>query len=252
MDSPSLESELKSCNTARFATTHWSVVLTARQSSSPAAQEALERLCRTYWPPLYAYVRRQGHDVEESKDLTQAFFARFIDRHYFGHASPKEGRFRSFLLTSLKHFLVNDWEHARAQQRGGGQIPISLDVATNYEGAWAGPVDEASPETMYERQWASTLLQSVLSRLEQEHASAGTSELFEALKSRVWGTQEAESYERLAQRLGQKEGALRTAAHRLRQRYGELLREEIAHTVADAKEIDDELRHLIAVLGRSV
>jgi RNA polymerase sigma-70 factor (ECF subfamily) len=237
--------------TAQFATTHWSVVLAAGRSSSPAAQEALESICRTYWPPLYAYVRRQGHDVEESKDLTQAFFARFIDRHYFGHASPQEGRFRTFLLTSLKHFLVNDWERARAQRRGGGQVPISLDAVMEYEGAWAGPVDQVTPETAYERQWASTLLQSVLSRLEQEQASAGSSELFEALESRLWGAEEAESYEQLAQRLGQKEGALRTAAHRLRHRYGDLLREEIAHTVADANEIDDELRHLITVLGRN-
>jgi RNA polymerase sigma-70 factor (ECF subfamily) len=189
--------------------------------------------------------------VEESKDLTQAFFARFIDRHYFGHASPQEGRFRSFLLTSLKHFLVNDRERARTQRRGGGHVPISLDAVMEFEGAWAGPVDQVTPETAYERQWALTLLQSVLSRLEQEHASEGTSDLFQALKSRLWGTEDSEPYAQLAQRLGQNEGALRTAAHRLRRRYGDLLREEIAHTVADANETDDELRHLITVLGRN-
>jgi RNA polymerase sigma-70 factor (ECF subfamily) len=226
------------------------VVLAAGRESSPGAQDALDQLCRAYWRPLYAYVRRQGRGVEESKDLTQAFFARFIERHYFGRASPEVGRFRSFLLTSLKHFLVNDWEHERADRRGGDRTFLSLEALAEAHAGVPEPVDAATPEISYERHWASTLLQSALSRIETEYASAGKSDLFHALKGRLWGTEPSESYAQLARRMGQTEGAVKTAAHRVRRRYRDVLREEVAHTVAHRGDVEDELRHLIAVLSQ--
>lgn len=231
-----------------FATTHWSVVLAARDGDSPGASEALEKLCRTYWYPLYTFVRRQGHSPEDAQDMTQEFFARFLEKEYFGLADPARGRFRSFLLASLKNFLAEQHRQAGRLKRGGGKTFVSWDAATAEERFVAEPKDEATPEHIYERRWALTLLEKALSSLGEELTSAGKERVFAELKNHLWGDQGGESYSVIAARLEMSEGALKVAAHRLRQRYRELLREEVAHTVARHEEIDEELRYLITVI----
>jgi RNA polymerase sigma factor (sigma-70 family) len=233
-----------------FATTHWSVVLAAGQDSSPAAREALEKLCRAYWYPLYTFVRRQGQSPEDAQDVTQQFFARFLEKEYFGLADPVRGRFRSFLLAALRNFLAEQHRQAGRLKRGGGKTFVSWDASTAEERFVAEPKDEASPEQIYEKRWALTVLENVLSRLAEEMTSAGKERLFAELKHHLWGDQSGEPYAAIAARLGMTEGALKVAAHRLRQRYRELLREEVAHTVERYEEIDEELRHLIAVIRR--
>jgi RNA polymerase sigma-70 factor (ECF subfamily) len=231
-----------------FATTHWSVVLAAGHASSPGAREALEKLCRAYWYPLYTFVRRQGHSPEDAQDVTQEFFARFLEKEYFGWADPARGRFRSFLLASLKNFLAEQHRQAGRLKRGGGKTLVSWDAASVEERYVAEPKDEATPESIYEKRWALTLLENVLSRLGEVLTSAGKQRVFAGLKNHLWGEQGGESYAVIAARLEMTEGALKVAAHRLRQRYRELLREEVAHTVARPEEIDDELRYLIAII----
>jgi RNA polymerase sigma factor (sigma-70 family) len=234
---------------AWFATTHWSVVLTAGRSASPGAQESLETLCRTYWYPLYAYVRRRGHAPEEAQDLTQDFFARLLEKNYFELADPARGRFRTFLLTALKHFLANEWKKARREKRGGGRAAISLEAAIAEQRYAAEPVERTNPEMVYERRWAATLLEGVLEALQQEWAAADKGWQFDELKAGLWGGSHAASYADIAVRRGTTEATIKMAAHRLRQRYRELLRAEIAHTVADPAEVDEELRHLIVVIS---
>ncbi len=231
-----------------FATTHWSVVLAAGHGSVPAAQEALERLCHAYWYPLYAYVRRQGHAPEDAQDLTQDFFARLLEKQYFRLADPARGRFRTFLLTALKHFLANDWKKAHRQKRGSGQPLTSLDAGTAEQRFATEPVEEANPETIYERRWAATLLEKVLESLRREWTAADKGWQLEELKGSLWGGSNNSSYADIAARQQTTETAVKLAAHRLRQRYRELLRTEVARTVTDPAEVDDELRHLIAVI----
>jgi RNA polymerase sigma-70 factor (ECF subfamily) len=235
----------------QFTTTHWSVVLAAGRGDSPAAQQALERLCRTYWYPLYAFVRRQGRGPEEAQDLTQEFFARFLAKDYLGLADPARGRFRSFLLTSLKHFLAEAHRHASRLKRGGGQTVVSWDGLTPEQRYAVEPRDESTAETLYEQRWALTLLETALARLGAELAAAGKERLFTELKGRLWGDPGDASYAELAARLDLSEGALKVTMHRWRQRFRDLLREEVAQTVASAAEIDAELRHLVAVVRRS-
>ena len=235
----------------QFTTTHWSVVLAAGRGDSPASQQALERLCRTYWYPLYAFVRRQGPGPEEAQDLTQEFFARFLAKDYVGLADPARGRFRTFLLTSLKNFLAEAHRHATRLKRGGGQSVVSWDGMPPEQRYLAEPQHETTAETLYEQRWALTLLESALARLGAELASAGKERLFTELKDRLWGEPGAASYAELAARLDLSEGALKVAVHRLRQRFRELLREEVAQTVANPAEIDAELRHLVQVVRRS-
>ncbi len=234
---------------AWFATTHWSVVLAAGHEHGTAARDALESLCRTYWYPLYAYVRRSGRDPEEAKDLTQQFFAGLLEADKLGFADPARGRFRTFLLTALKHFLANEWKKQNRQKRGGGQTLLSLDAAAGEERFAAEPPDPVTPETTYERRWAATLLERVLELLGEECAAKGQSSQFEQLKPSLWGERRDSGLAEIAVRLGMSEGALKTAAHRMRARYRELLRAEIAHTVASPAEIDEELRHLVAVMS---
>ena len=231
-----------------FATTHWSVVLAAGHDSAAGAREALEKLCRAYWYPLYTFVRRQGRSPEDAQDVTQEFFARFLEKEYFGLADPARGRFRSFLLASLKNFLAERHRQAGRLKRGGGKTLVSWDTATAEERFVAEPKDEATPEHIYERRWALTLLEKALSSLGEELTSAGKERVFAELKNHLWGDQGGESYSVIAARLEMTEGALKVAAHRLRQRYREPLREEVAHTVARHEEIDEELRYLIAVI----
>jgi RNA polymerase sigma-70 factor (ECF subfamily) len=232
-----------------FATTHWSVVLAAAGSETARAAAALEKLCRIYWYPLYAYVRRQGHEVHEAKDLTQAFFARLLEKDYVGRASRERGRFRSYLLTALNHFLVDDWKRANRQIRGGGRQILSLDEQIAEERYQHEPVDLMSPEKIYERRWAMTLLDHVLAQLEKEFADLGNAALFTQLQVFLLGDQMAPAYKEVAARLGLTEGAVKAAVYRLRRRYRELLREEIAQTVTTVDEVDGELRHLFAVLS---
>jgi RNA polymerase sigma-70 factor (ECF subfamily) len=232
-----------------FPTTHWSVVLSAGEGSLPNAQTALERLCRAYWYPLYAYVRRQGHSVEEAQDLTQEFFARLLQKDYLRHPDPARGRFRTFLLTALKRFLINDWEKSHAAKRGEGQPSISWDQHDTENRFLAEPADPSTPEKAFEKRWAVTLLEQVLQRLREEFTASGNADRFERLKLLLWGEKGSPAYAGVAVELGLTETALKVAVHRLRRRYRELLRAEVAHTVERPEEVDEELRYLIKVIS---
>jgi RNA polymerase sigma factor (sigma-70 family) len=233
-----------------FGTTHWSVVLTAGKLESPEAAAALEKLCLTYWFPLYAHARRRGHAIEEAQDLTQEFFARLLAKHWINRADARRGRFRSFLLGAFDHFLANEWDRVRCERRGGGRAHFPFDTVAA-ERLYAQESGQGlSPEELYERNWALRLLEQVRTRLQAEYARAGQAEKFELLERFLPGEERPPSYAEAADQLGLPEGTVKSDVHRLKQRYGRLLREEIAHTVARSEEIDEELRHLIAVLGR--
>lgn len=227
-----------------FVTTHWSVVLTAGRSNTPRAREALERLCRTYWYPLYAYVRLRGHSPEDAKDLTQEFFARLLQAQSLANADPNRGKFRSFLLGAMNHCLANEWAKMRAQKRGGGTPAISLDLEAAERRFELEPAKEESPDQAFDRRWAAALLSEVLDRLESEYRRAQRGQLFAALKQTLIGARESQPYAVLAKRLGLNEGAVRTAVHRLRKRYRELIRDEIANTVSSPEEVEAEIRYL--------
>jgi RNA polymerase sigma-70 factor (ECF subfamily) len=233
---------------ATFLTTHWSVVSSAGDATAPESQQALETLCRTYWYPLYAYVRRRGYSPEDAQDLTQEFFARLLARNWVGDADPHKGRFRTFLLTAMSHFLADEWDRLKAQKRGGGQRVLPLEVETAETRFQLEPPDPLTPEKIYERRWAETLLETVFERLRRDYEAEGKAALFIELKGCLTQARAALPYTELAARLKLSEGALRVAVHRLRQRYRELLRAEIAHTVADAGEVEEELRYLFRVL----
>jgi RNA polymerase sigma-70 factor (ECF subfamily) len=215
---------------------------------SKAASAALEQLCRAYWYPLYAFVRRRGHDAEEAKDLTQGFFASLLALGLAGRA-PEQGRFRSFLLAALGHYLANEWRRGQRQKRGGGQTVIALDALPAEERCRLEPPAPENPEQLYERRWAWTVMDQARQRLAAEHARAGKAELFGLLEPFLTGGRAAPARAALAARLGISAGAVDVAVHRLRRRYGELLRERIADTVADPAEVDAEIRHLRAALG---
>ena len=231
-----------------FATTHWSLVLNASGAQSPFVASALEQLCVTYWYPLYAHVRRLGWGPQDAQDLTQDFFARLLEKDYLKLADPKRGRFRTFLLTSIARFVANEWERRHAVKRGAGQT-VPLVVMENGEERYRHePVDGLSPDIIFERRWATTLLESVIGRLRVEYASVHKEELFEGLKASVWGEAPEDGYPSLAAKFNLSEGALRVAAHRMRERYRTLLHETVARTVATTDEVEDELRHLASVL----
>lgn len=233
---------------ASFCTTQWSIVLTARDKDSSQAQRALAELCRTYWYPLYVYIRRRGNGPADAEDLTQAFFARLIEKDYLGDLTPGMGRFRSFLLTALKHFLANEWDRVQTRKRGGGLVIFSIESQDAEDRYQFEPVEPVTPETLFEQRWALTVLERVLARLRAEFVSAEKVGLFEDLKGFLSADQPSETYAEVAARTGLKEGTVKVAVHRLRRRYGELLRSEIAETVLEPGEIEDEIRHLIAVL----
>ena len=232
---------------AIFSTTNWSVVLEA-QGQSPAAKEALEKLCRTYWRPVYSFVRREGVKTEEAEDLTQSFFALLLQRRNFDAVRKEKGRLRSYLLTSLKHFLVSEHRRTVTVKRGKGQQPVPWEELVAIGRTELGPADHLSADRIYERRWALTLMEQVLRRLRDEYAMAGNAELFDLLKQLLPDDPGAPSRAEIATQLGMTENAVRQALHRFRQRYQVLLRDEIAHTVAIASDIEDELRHLISVL----
>ena len=230
-----------------FTTTHWSVVLEA-QGQSPAAHEALEKLCRTYWRPVYSFVQRQGVGPEEAEDLTQGFFALLLERRDFDAVRKEKGRLRSYLLTSLKHFLASEQRRAMTVKRGKGQRLIPLEELRANDRVEMEPADPLSADRLYERRWALTLMERVLRRLKEEYYGAGNAALFDSLKQLLPDEPGAPSRAAIASQLGMTDNALRQAFHRFRQRYQLLLREEISHTVAIASDVEDELRHLISVL----
>jgi RNA polymerase sigma factor (sigma-70 family) len=232
-----------------FTTTHWSVVLAA-QGPSPVAEEALNKLCRTYWRPIYGFVRRQGMRPEEAKDLTQGFFALLLERRDFDAVRKEKGRLRSYLLTSLKHFLTNERNRAMAIKRGQGQRLIPLEDLREREHIGFEPADTLAADQIYERRWALSVLDQVLARLEDEHRAAGPASagLFDRLQKSLTDEPDRPSPTDTAREFGMTESAVRQASYRLRQRYRQLLHEEIAHTVMAPADIDDELRHLVAVL----
>jgi RNA polymerase sigma-70 factor (ECF subfamily) len=231
----------------RFLTTRWSLIVAAQKPGADQAREALAELCRLYWYPLYAYIRRRGHDAVSAEDLTQAFFAHLLEKHALASVSPERGRFRSFLLTSCQHFLVNEHERANALKRGGGRL-VSLDL-TGADGRYrAEPDHEETPERLFDRGWALALLEQTLQSLRSEYERADKSALFHALKGQLTGD-ETRPYAALAEELGTTESAIKSAVHRLRQRYGEILREQIGETVTTDAEIDDEVRALFEALG---
>lgn len=230
-----------------FVTTRWSLVLAA-QGNSPAAEAALEALCRGYWRPLYGFVRRSGFSREEAEDLTQAFFARLLERRDLDAVRKEKGRLRSYLLVALKHFLANERERVRAIKRGEGRRLLSLDEMKEAEGGGFEPADPFTPEQIYERSWAHTVLETALARLQQEYSGAENGALFDFLKVLLADEPGRPSQAEIATKLTMTENALKQAFHRFRQRYRQLLREEIAHTVGTLSDIEDEMRHLIAAL----
>jgi len=232
-----------------FVTTHWSVVLSVRDENAAQSRKALENLCRAYWHPLYAYVRRLGRSPEDAQDLTQEFFARLLARQAMAKANPERGRFRSFLLASFKNFLAGEWEKVRAQKRGGRVQVIPLDFDTAETRCGPQPSSGDTPEKAFDRQWSLSLLDVVLCRLRKEYTDSNRNQLFVGLKETLGGGRAEIPYRELAVRLGMSEGAVKVATHRLRRRYRELLREEIAHTVSGPEEVEEELRHLFAALA---
>jgi RNA polymerase sigma factor (sigma-70 family) len=235
---------------AWFTTTHWTVVLQAREPDPARSRDALEKLCRTYWPPLYAYIRRQGYRPEDAQDLTQEFFSRLLQKEWLDRLHHQRGKFRSFLLTFLKHFLSDERDRAHAQKRGGGQQALPLDEANAEERYNIEAVDSLTAEQLYERRWAQTLLEQAVGRLRAEYFAEDKGALYDTLKDLQPGERGDVTYVELAARLGMSEAGIKSAVHRLRQRHREILREEIANTVSSPAEIDEEIRHLISVLGR--
>ena len=232
-----------------FRTTHWSVVLAARGLGEPDAHSALTRLCQTYWYPLYCCVRRHGYSPEDAQDFTQSFFAKLLAKNQIALADPKRGRFRTFLLHSLENFLRSEHRNASAQKRGGGRAILSLDAETAEDRYATEPSDQLSPVSFFEKQWAGAVLESVLAALRAEFSLSGRMELFESLEPHLWGDDTSTAYLEIGAGLQMTEGAVRVTLHRLRRRFHDLLRAEIANTVGDPTEVDDELSHLRRALA---
>jgi RNA polymerase sigma factor (sigma-70 family) len=233
---------------ARFATTHWSLVQSAGGERSSEAARALAALCKSYWFPLYAFVRRAGHSVEDAQDMTQEFFARLLAQRFLAKADRRKGRFRTFLLAAMKHFMADEYDRAHAQKRGGGRSLVSFDTLDAEKRYRLEPAQDLSPEKMFEKQWALSLLERVLTRLQAEMAADGKSELFEALKDTLSGVRSI-TYAAIGEKLGMAEGAVKTAAHRMRRRYRAILQDEIAQTVENQEAISDEIRYLLSCLS---
>jgi DNA-directed RNA polymerase specialized sigma24 family protein len=236
---------------ATFATTHWSVVLTASRTDTTKAHDALEQLCRTYWYPIYAHIRRRGFSPPDAEDLTQGFFLRLLKSKSIARADKSRGRFRSFLLGAVSHFLTDEWDKGQARKRGRGQPFFALDVATAESRLQLEAGHTETPDKAFDREWATTLLGLVLGRLEAEYRIENKAELFDCLKQTLTGTRESQPYALLATQLQMSEGALRVAVHRLRARFRELLQAEIANTVASPNDIKAEIRHLFKAIARA-
>jgi RNA polymerase sigma-70 factor (ECF subfamily) len=235
--------------TSRFHTTAWSLVLAAAANPDRNSLDALERLCRIYWKPVYAFIRRKGYDREQSEDLCQGFFTVLLDKDYLLAADRERGKFRSFLLTAVQHFLANEWDRSHAQKRGGGQVLSSLDLEETEK--WYAPAarKQPTPETLFQRRWALSLLEQVMEKMRAEFSAMGKGDEFDVLSGFLNPESEEGAYEEVSAKLGVSAGAVRTAVYRMRRRYRNLLREEIAETVATPEEIDEEIRFLFSVMG---
>jgi DNA-directed RNA polymerase specialized sigma24 family protein len=235
---------------AQFANTHWSVVLSAADKRNPTrARASLEKLCRVYWHPLYFYARREGASPHDAQDLTQEFFARLLEKDLLDSVDRRKGRFRSFLLAAFKHFLSNERDKARAQKRGGGQVPIPID-AQNAETQYGfQPVEQMTAEKIFERRWAMSLLEQTAARLREEYERDGKTQLFEQIKVTLTEPRGTVAYAALGRTLNMSEGAVKIAVHRLRLRYREILREEVADTLVDTAEVEDEVRQIFRALS---
>lgn len=233
-----------------FLTTRWSVVLEARDQASPGSARALESLCCAYWYPLYVYVRRQGHDAHDAQDLTQAFFARLLEKNYLLAVDRDKGRFRAFLITAMKRFLLNEWDKTSAQKRGGGTPTLSLDAETAEHRYLLEPVAPENADFAYERRWALTLLEQAMAKLRADYEESERGSEFEELKVHLVADRGEVSYAEIAAALQTSEGAARVALHRLRKRFRQLLREEIADTVSNPADVEDEVRHIVSILSR--
>jgi RNA polymerase sigma-70 factor (ECF subfamily) len=231
-----------------FVTTHWSVVIRAGRSE-PQAHEALSQLCQTYWYPLYSFIRRQGKSPHDAEDLTQEFFARLLEKNYLAAAREEKGKFRTFLLTTLKRFLANEWDRQHAQKRGGFQPMVEIEAVLAESKFNSELAHNLNPDVLFERQWAITLLERVMKRLQKEYEQSGRDKLFEKLRGCLVKDDSAQPYAQIASGLNLTESAIKTAVHRLRTRYQELLRQEIGKTVATAADVEEELRQLFAAVG---
>jgi RNA polymerase sigma factor (sigma-70 family) len=234
---------------AWFVTTHWSVVLSAQESGAERSGQALEALCRTYWYPLYGYARRMGHSPADAEDLTQGFFARLLEKDYLKAAAREKGRFRTFLLVALKRFMANEWDRQHAAKRGGFAqvVPIDQTIAESRFASEAA--HQVPPDVLFDRQWATTLLERTMARLSEEYLASGRARLFEHLQDCLAKGESALSYSEIAARLNLTEAAVKMAVHRLRGRYREILQQEIAQTVSSREEVEEELRHLFEAFG---
>jgi RNA polymerase sigma-70 factor (ECF subfamily) len=249
MTAPDQKVKCDEAGAERFRTTHWAMVIAAGRRSSPDARAALEALCQTYWYPLYAYVRRLGHSADDAQDLTQAFFSELLEKNIAGKADRERGKFRSFLLASLKHFMARQWRRAGALKRGSRRVFVSLDLAAGEKRYVLEPIDALTAETIYQRRWALTLLEQAIAKVRDEFAASGKAELFDQLKTYLGGDENTVPYGQLAADLGKTEGAIKVAVHRLRKRCRDVLRAEIAGTVSDRAEVDEELRDLFEAVS---
>lgn len=234
---------------SNFETTRWSMVIAAGQSDLPESRAALEALCEVYWYPLYVYVRRRGHHEDDARDLTQGFFAKLLEKNWVADADPARGKFRTFMLTALKHYMADEWDRQRAQKRGGGNLPLSLDFDTAEDGYKLELPDDRTPEDVYDACWAETVVQRARERLRREKLEPGKEERFERLEGFVTGEGLDVPYKEVAKELGLSESAVKVAVYRLRQRFGEIVREEIAETVRNPNDVESEMRHLLGLLG---
>lgn len=240
---------LNSADKGRFATTHWSVVLAAGSPESSQYRDALEALCRTYWYPIYVYIRRLGYDTQQAEDCTQAFFTQMLEKQYLGKIEQKPGRFRTFLLVVLKHFLADQRDKDEAIKRGAGKKFMPLEVGTAETRYSMEPQDYLTPERLFERSWALTVLEKTMDRLEAELAGANKQSLFDSLKAYLCGETTSIPYREVAAQFGMTEGAVKVSVHRLRRRYREILRDEIAQTVNTSEQIDEEIKELFESLS---
>jgi RNA polymerase sigma factor (sigma-70 family) len=239
---------MRGSGASNFPSTSWSLVVAAAANPTPDSRASLARICEAYWPPVYAFVRRTGYDKDQAQDLTQAFFATMLEKNYLGHADRERGRFRTFLLASVKHFLANEWDKRHAWKRGGGLTAVPIDPIEAEEMYAPEAVEERTPETLFVHDWALTLLVQVMARLREEYAAMAKADYFAKLSPLLDGDPPAKSYSGLASELGVSPGALRVAVHRMRRRYRELLRAELALLVATPEEIDEEIAFLLAAL----
>jgi len=231
-----------------FHTTQWSMVVAAGESDSPGSRVALETLCETYWYPLYVYARRRGHDEDDARDLTQGFFAKLLEKNWVGDADPARGKFRTFMLTALKHYMLDEWDRQRAQKRGGGALPLSLDFDTAEDGFKLELPDDRTPEDVFDACWADTLMQQARERLRREMLEPGKEDRFERFEGFVTGEGKEVPYKEVAEEFGLSESAVKVAVYRMRRRFGEILRAEVADTVGDPADVEPEIRHLLALL----